>query len=85
MLFCNVKLKFKLNLKLEHIVFKFLLKLVLRRRKRSDCGVISKTLGIYCLSAYNAQKKKTCSYNYTTKKSKRTTSGKAFLSSFEQF
>ena len=47
MLFSNVKLKYKLNIKLQHLLLEFLLKLVLRRRKRSDCGVSSETLGIY--------------------------------------
>ena len=47
MLFSNVKLKYKLYLKLEHLLLKLLLKLVLRQRKRSDCGVSSETLGIH--------------------------------------
>ena len=47
MLFCNVILKYKFNLKLQHLLLKLLLKLVLRRRKRSDCVVSSETLGMY--------------------------------------
>ena len=43
---CRIKLEFKLSLMLEHLLLKFLLKLVLRRRKRSDCGVSSETLCI---------------------------------------
>ena len=45
MLFSNVELEYRLNLKLEYLLLKLLLKLVLRRRKRSDCGVSSETLG----------------------------------------
>ena len=46
MLFSNAKLKYKLNLKCKPLLLKLLLKLVLRRRKRSDCGVSNETLGI---------------------------------------
>ena len=47
MFFWNAKLKYKLNLKCEPLLLKLLLKFVLRRRKRSDCGVSFETLGIY--------------------------------------
>ena len=46
MLFWNVKLEFELNLKLKYFLVNLPFKLVLRRRKRSDCGVSYETLGI---------------------------------------
>ena len=45
MLFLNAKLKHKLNLKCKLLLLELLLKLVLRWRKRSDCGVSYETLG----------------------------------------
>ena len=50
MIFLNVKLKYKLNLKSEPLRLELLLKQVLRRRKRSDCGVSNETLGIYFMN-----------------------------------